>query len=88
MIFSMKVNINVFCKLVVSLLQVKARHTKSTQNSKFVTSLQYLRKKGGNEVDFCIHINIKLSYNFVPLISVGMARPAQVTQNNKFAKSL
>ena len=52
MIFSMKVNINVFCKLVVSLLQVKARHTKSTQNSKFVTSLQYLRKKGGSEVDF------------------------------------
>ena len=34
-----------------------------------------------------MQINIKLSYNLMPLILVGMARPAQITQNNKFAKS-
>ena len=35
-----------------------------------------------------ININIKLSYKLISLIVVGMARPVQVTQNNKFAKSL
>ena len=33
-------------------------------------------------------INIKLSDKLIPLILVGMARPAQITQNNKFAKYL
>ena len=48
----MKINIKVFYKLVVSLLLVIARHAQSTQNSKFVISLQYLKKEGGDEVDF------------------------------------
>ena len=37
---------------------------------------------------FCIEINIKQSYKLVPLILVDMARPAQITQNGKFAKFL
>ena len=28
------------------------------------------------------------SYKFIPLILLGMAKPAQITQNNKFSKSL
>ena len=35
-----------------------------------------------------MQINIKLSYRLILLILVDMARHAQITQNNKFAKSL
>ena len=55
----MKIHIKVFYKRVVSFLVVLARHVQSTQNSKFVISLQYLekkkkkkKKKGRDEVDF------------------------------------
>ena len=42
----MKINIKIFCTLVVSfLLVVIARHAKSTQNNKFANSLQYLKNK-------------------------------------------
>ena len=44
MIFCMKININIFYKLVVSVLLVIARHAESTQN-KFAKSLQYLKNK-------------------------------------------
>ena len=37
---------------------------------------------------FCIQINIKVSYKLIQLILVGMIRHAQITENNKFAKSL
>ena len=40
----MKINIKVFYKLVVPFLLVIAMHA---QNSKFVISLQYIKKKGG-----------------------------------------
>ena len=36
----------------------------------------------------CMQMNIKLSYKLIPLILVGIARAAQITQNRKFAKSL
>ena len=36
---------------------------------------------------FCMLINIKLSYRLILLIFVGMARHAQITQNNKFGIS-
>ena len=84
MIFCMKINIKGFYKLVFLVI---ARHTQSTQNSKFVISLQYL-KKGGMKLIFRMQINIKLSHKLIPLILVGMVRPAQITQNSKFAKSL
>ena len=37
---------------------------------------------------FCVQINIKLSYKLRPVILLGMARPAQITQKDKFAKFL
>ena len=40
----MKINIKVFYKLVVSLLLVIASYAQINQNSKFVISLQYLKK--------------------------------------------
>ena len=48
--FCMKINIKVFYKLVVLFLLVIARHAQSTQNYKFVISLQYLKKEGRDEV--------------------------------------
>ena len=52
MIFCLKRNIKVFYQLTVSFLLVLARCAQSTQNNKFVISLQYLRKEGKAEVDF------------------------------------
>ena len=52
MVFCMKININVFYKLVVSFILVIARHAQSTQSRKFVISLQYLKIEGRDEVDF------------------------------------
>ena len=36
----------------------------------------------------CMQINIKLFFRLILLILVGMARPAQITHNNKFENSL
>ena len=52
MIFYINIDIRVFNRLIVSFLLVIVRHAQSTQNSKFVISLQYLQKEGRNEVDF------------------------------------
>ena len=49
-ITSLPYHIKVFYKLVVLLLLVIARHAQSTQNCKFVISLQYLKKEGRDEV--------------------------------------
>ena len=51
MIFCMKINIEVFYKLNVSFLLVIARYAQTTQNSKFVISLKYLKKERRDEVD-------------------------------------
>ena len=48
----MKINISVFYKLVVLLLLVITKDVQSTQNSKFVKSVQYLKKEGRDEVRF------------------------------------
>ena len=47
-IFGMQINIEVFCKLILSFWVCIARHAQSTQN-----------KKVKNEVDFFLQINIK-----------------------------
>ena len=39
----MKINIKVFCKLILSVLVAVARYTQSTHNNKFAISLQYLK---------------------------------------------
>ena len=51
-VFCMKININVICRLVVLFLLFKARHAQSTQNNKFVISLRYLKKEMRDEVNF------------------------------------
>ena len=60
MIAGMKIKIKVFYKHLILFLLVIARHAESTQNRKFVISLQYLRKEKRDEVNFCMQININL----------------------------
>ena len=50
--FCMKISIKVLYKLVVSFLLVIARHVQSIQYSRFVISLQYLKKEETDEIDF------------------------------------
>ena len=52
MVFCMKININIFYKLVASLLPVIVKQAQNTQNSKFVIPLQYLKKERRDEADF------------------------------------
>ena len=66
----MNVNINVSYRLVVSLLLVIARPAQSTQNSKFVISLHYLKKEGRDEVDF-LHGDKHQTFLQVDTVNLG-----------------
>ena len=53
LIFCMKISsMKDFYKLVIMFLLAIARHAQNTQNSKFVISLQYLKKEGKDESGF------------------------------------
>ena len=58
----MKRNIKIFYKLVVSFLLLIARHAQNTRNSKFVISLQCLRKEGKADGDF-LHADNNQNYH-------------------------
>ena len=60
----------------------------SSQNSKFVMSLQILKKKLEVKLIFYMRINIKYFFKLMLLFLVCVARHAQITQNNKFVISL
>ena len=77
------------------------KHSQSSQKSKFVMSLQYLKKEVRDEVDF-LHadkhqsflqvdfntLGIKVSYKVILSLLMGMIKHSQSTQSNKFAISL
>ena len=78
------------------------KHSKSSQNSKFVfMSLKYFKKEVRDEVHF-LHVDkhqsflqadfntlsIKVSYKVILLLLLGMIKHSQSTQSNKFAISL
>ena len=48
----MMININVFYRLIPSLLLAIARHAQRTQINNFAISLRKLKNEGGDEVDF------------------------------------
>ena len=77
------------------------KHSQNSQKSKFVMSLQYLKKKVRDEVDFqhadkhqsflqvdFNTLGIKVSYKVVLSLLMGMIKHSQSTQSNKFAVSL
>ena len=43
----------------------KINHSQSTQSNKFAISLQYLKKKLGMELIFCMQIDIKISTSWI-----------------------
>ena len=58
-----------------------------------IATLQYPcnisnKKEGGMKMIFCMQLNIKLSYKLIPLILLGIAIPAHITQNNNSTKSV
>ena len=63
----MNINIKVFYKLMALHWLVIAGHV---QNSKFVISLQYLKKEGSNEVDF-LHADKYQTFLQVDTINVS-----------------
>ena len=52
LIFCLQINTNVFYKLILLLWVFIARHGHCTQSNKFAISLQYLKEKMKDEVDF------------------------------------
>ena len=52
LIFYLQINMKVFYKLIVWLWVRIPSHSQSAQNNKFAMSLQFLKKKRKNEVDF------------------------------------
>ena len=50
----MQINIKLWYKLMLSVLEAMAKHAQSTQNNKFVKSLQYLKREVRAEVDFLL----------------------------------
>ena len=73
------------------------KHSQSSQNSKFTTSLQYLKKEVRDEVDF-LHVDkhqsflqldfntlgIKDTYKVILSLLLGMIKHSQSTQSNRF----
>ena len=63
-----------------------AKHSQSSQNSKFAMSLQYLKKEVRDEVDFFyMQKNIKDFFKLILSFSAYVAKHVQITENNKFA---
>ena len=70
MTFYMRIYVNIFNKLTVSFLLFIARYAQSTQNSKFVICLQYLKKEGRNKFDF-LHADKHENFLQVDPINLG-----------------
>ena len=81
------------------ILMGMVKHSRSSQDSKFAMSLQYLKKEVRIEVDFLLvdkhqssleadfnTLGIKVFYKAI-LSLMGMIKHSQSTQNNKFAIS-
>ena len=76
------------------------KHSQGSQNSKFVMFLQFLKKEVRDEVDF-LHadkhpsfvqvdfntLDIKVSYNVILSLLMGMIKHSQSTLSNNFAIS-
>ena len=58
-----------FLKVNSITLGCVAKYAKSSQNKKFVISLQYLNAVLKNKVDFCLQINIKRFLQIVTVVS-------------------
>ena len=76
-------SINVFYKLILLFWMCIGRHAQSIESNMFSTSLQYLQKKVGDEVDF-LFAGKRMYFDSKDVHT----RHGQITQSNKFAISL
>ena len=70
------------------------KHSKSSRNSRFAMSLQYLKKEVRDEVYFLYqsinlkvdfnNLGVKISYKAILSLLIGMIKHSQSTQSNKF----
>ena len=88
LIFYLRINTNVFCKIIASLWVCIARHAQITQNNKFAISLHYLKKEVSDEVDFLHADKYESLLQIDVVILMGMVKHSQSSQNSKFAMSL
>ena len=86
-IFSMQINIQVFCKMILSFWVSVTRHAQITQN-KFAYLCNISIKAWGMKLIFCLQINPKVFYKMIVSLCVCVARQAQSTNNNQFIRSL
>ena len=68
-----------FFKLIVSRWVCVARHTQSTQNSKFAISIQYLKQNMNDEVDF---LPEDKHQRFLPIDTIILGVCAQACPNS------
>ena len=86
-IFGIKINIEVFYKLILSFWVCVTRNAQSTQ-VKFAYLCNISRKAWGMKLIFCQPINTKFFYKFIASLWVCKARNGQSTQNNNLTISL
>ena len=86
-IFCMKLNIEDFCKVILSFWVSVTRHSQSTQN-KFAYLCNISIKTRGMKLIFCLQINTKVFYKMIVSLWVCVARHAQSTKNKQFTISL
>ena len=86
-IFSMQINIQVFCKMILSFWVSVTRHAQITQN-KFAYLCNISIKAWGMKLIFCLQINPKVFYKMIVSFWVCVARQVQSTKNNQFTRSL
>ena len=86
LLFCLQINTKIFYKILVSFWVCKQPCPKYS-NNKFTISLQFLKQIGKNEVSFSL-ADKHQGFLQIDTIILGVARHAQITQNNEFAISL
>ena len=87
LLFCLQIYTKVFYIMLLSFWMCVSRLAQSSQNNKFVISLQYLKWNGKNEVGFIL-ANKHQRFSQLDAIILEVVRHSQITQNNKFSISL
>ena len=86
-IFCMQINIEVFCKVILSFWVSVTRHLQSTQN-KVAYLCNIFIKACGMKLIFCLQINPKVFYKMIVSLWMCVSRQVQSTKNNQFTSFL
>ena len=82
-IFGVQINIEVFCKLILSFLVCATRHAKFTQNKKFAYLYNISRIPEELKLIFCLQIKAKVFYKLIVSLWVCIARHAQILKTTR-----